>query len=87
MLAFVWAGLQEAHTGEMFLSQALHAPVHQYLWILLWVYASMVPILHGAVLEPFGIFTPRAEIANGRAAMIGIAAILTLEHVAGVPFF
>jgi hypothetical protein len=87
MMGFLWATIQEAQTGDMFLSQALHAPVYHYLWALLWVYASMVPIMHGALLEPFGPFTPRAEIANGRAAMIGIVGVAALEYSSGVPFF
>lgn len=34
-----------------------------------------------------GIFTPRAEITNARAAMLGFAILLLLEHKSGVPFF
>jgi hypothetical protein len=34
-----------------------------------------------------GIFTPRAEITNGRAAMLGFAVLVALEYKAGVPFF
>jgi hypothetical protein len=34
-----------------------------------------------------GIFTPQAEILNGRAAMLGFAILLALEYKAGVPFF
>ena len=34
-----------------------------------------------------GAFTPRAELTNGRAAMLGIAALLFLEQTAGVAFF
>lgn len=34
-----------------------------------------------------GIFTPRAEITNGRAAMLGFAVLLLLENKSGVPFF
>lgn len=34
-----------------------------------------------------GIFTPRAEVTNGRAAMLGFAILLALEYKAGVPFF
>lgn len=87
MIAFTTAAINEAQTGEMFLSQLMHASVQQYLWMLLWVYASMVPILNNARMEPFGIFTPKAEMTNGRAAMLGFACILALEHKFGVPFF
>lgn len=34
-----------------------------------------------------GIFTPQAEIWNGRAAMLGFGILLALEYNAGVPFF
>jgi hypothetical protein len=34
-----------------------------------------------------GFFTPRAEITNGRAAMLGFAVLAALEYKAGVPFF
>jgi hypothetical protein len=34
-----------------------------------------------------GPFTPRAEVTNGRAAMLGFAVLLALEAKAGVPFF
>lgn len=33
--------------------------------------------------EPFGPFTPAAETLNGRAAMIGFAALLALEAARG----
>lgn len=51
------------------------------------VVASLIPIMKGAISEPFGVFTPRAERVNGRAAMAAIAAILALESRVGVPFF
>ena len=34
-----------------------------------------------------GMFTPRAELTNGRAAMLAFAVLLALEQRAGVPFF
>lgn len=42
-----------------------------------------------ALLLPLfaGIFTPQAEILNGRAAMLGFGILLALEYKAGVPFF
>jgi hypothetical protein len=50
-------------------------------------YASLVPILKGAKREAFGIFTPRAEVTNARAAMLGFGLLLILESKSGVPFF
>ena len=87
MLGFLWAAIQEAQTGHTFLYQAVHAPWWQFAVPLVWAYATMVPVMHGAILEPFGPFTPRAEIANGRAAMLGFAGVLALEYYMGVPFF
>ena len=34
-----------------------------------------------------GAFTPRAEITNARAAMLGFAVLLLLENKSAVPFF
>jgi hypothetical protein len=87
MLGFVWAAIQEAQTGTPFLEQVLHAPWYHYLVPVVWIWATMVPVMHGAILEPFGPFTPRAEIANGRAAMLGFAGVVALEYYKGVPFF
>ncbi len=49
--------------------------------------ASGLHCRHSAPLVRPGIFTPRAEITNGRAAMLGFGILLLLEHKAGVPFF
>ena len=34
-----------------------------------------------------GVFTPRAEVTNARAAMLGFAVLLLLENKSAVPFF
>ena len=34
-----------------------------------------------------GAFSPKAEVTNGRAAMLGIAILLALEQNAGASFF
>jgi hypothetical protein len=36
---------------------------------------------------PAGAFSPRAEIASARAAMLGFGILMALEYKAGVPFF
>lgn len=87
MLGFLWGSIREAQTGETFLYQAAHTPWYHWLVPVVFLYATMVPVLHGAILEPFGPFTPRAEVANGRAAMLGFAGVLALELWKGVPFF
>lgn len=43
---------------------------------------NLTRLMHGA-----GIFTPRAEITNARAAMLGFATLLLLEDKSHVPFF
>ena len=42
--------------------------------------ASFFPVLKGAAKDKsFGMFTPAVEMANGRAAMLGLAALLVIE--------
>jgi hypothetical protein len=45
--------------------------------------ASLIPLLSSTKREAFGFFTPSAEMLNGRAAMIGFAALLAVEAVRG----
>lgn len=88
MAALLYVARREAESGETALA-LLTAPAawYEYAWVALVVYASMVPILKGARHESFFAFSTRAEFANGRAAMLGWAALLLLERQAGVPFF
>lgn len=44
-------------------------------------------LLLAAMGNAVGIFTPRAELTNGRAAMLGFAILVALEYNTGVPFF
>ncbi len=47
-----------------------------------------IPILRGAKLDKsVGPFNPRAEILNGRIAMLGFAALLVSEWANGGAFF
>lgn len=87
MVGFLLGAQQETRTGLTFLQQATQLGAPQIMGLLLIVVASLQPITKAAKSEPFGIFTPRAEITNGRAAMLGFAAILALEWNAGVCFF
>jgi hypothetical protein len=55
MLAFLAAvPRNEIPSGDTVLQQALSAPWWTYAALLLWVYASMVPLLEGARHEAFG---------------------------------
>ncbi|GBF88350.1 hypothetical protein Rsub_01062 [Raphidocelis subcapitata] len=87
MVGLLAVARAEAETGQTALQLLQHGTPWQYAGAALWVWASMVPILSGARHEAFGMFTPRAEYANARAAMLGWAVLLALEHKAGVPFF
>ncbi len=49
--------------------------------------ASIIPIFKGAKTEAFGPFSPKAEMINGRAAMLGLAAMLVIEGVKGTALF
>ena len=89
MVALLSAIKREAATGESVLQQLQHSPD----WLLLAlslavVYASLVPVLAGAKDEDFGWMSVRAEKVNGRAAMLGFAALLAAEHhLGGVALF
>jgi hypothetical protein len=54
MLAMVTVPRAEIDTGATVLQQAVSAPWWVYGVLLLWVYASMVPLLKGARHEAFG---------------------------------
>ena len=54
MLAFLAVPSNEVQSGDTVLQQALAAPWWVYAALLLWVYASMVPLLKGARHEAFG---------------------------------
>ena len=80
--------LPAAQLATNLFSDPLSADPKGLALALVVVVASLIPITKGAISEPFGVFTPRAERVNGRAAMLAIAAVLALESRAGgVPFF
>lgn len=87
MVGFLAGAIRETQTGETLLQQAQQLTPGTIFWLALIVVASLVPITKAAKSEPFGVFTPRAELTNGRAAMLGIAIIGALEVNAGVCFF
>ncbi|RMZ54497.1 hypothetical protein APUTEX25_002073, partial [Auxenochlorella protothecoides] len=81
MLAVITGVLEELRSGHGIIWQAQHPNPLIAVSFLAIIYASLVPILKGAVYEDFGIFTVVAEKLNGRAAMIGFASLLALEVV------
>jgi len=54
---------------------------------LLFIAASLIPMFQNKKAESVGPFTPDAELINGRAAMIGFAALLVSEAVNGAALF
>lgn len=87
MVGLLAAAVREANTGETVVHQLNHVSLGTCLLLAIWVYASLVPMLKGVKQEAFGPFSPRAELTNGRAAMLGFAVLCVLELSAGVPFF
>lgn len=82
MLAFVAALGAELATGESVFQQLKDQPVLVVAGAVLFAWASLVPILLGRAGDyekGVGPFTRAAEITNGRAAMIGFAALLIIE--------
>ncbi|KAK9828994.1 hypothetical protein WJX72_003297 [[Myrmecia] bisecta] len=87
MLGFVAALFAELASGKGVLSQWSAEPTLISLTFFVFIAASIIPFLNNAPKEPFGPFTPKAEMVNGRAAMIGFAALLIIEAVKGSALF
>jgi len=88
MLGLLLALGGEVSSNESFLGQlSAHSTAAATVMVLL-AGASLVPMLRGADLsEAFGPFNQTAEMLNGRAAMIGITALILLELVNGAALF
>ena len=67
--------------GESVLNQLADQPTLITFTFLLFIVASLIPVLNNAKREANGPFTPFAEMMNGRAAMIGFAALLITESL------
>lgn len=79
MLAFVAAAAAKLRTGEPILQQFQDAPVPILIASGLLIAASLIPLRASSERPPYGIFTPLAEVVNGRAAMVGFAALLLID--------
>ncbi|PSC70183.1 Carotene biosynthesis-related CBR [Micractinium conductrix] len=86
MVAFVAALGAELSSGQSVVSQASAEPAAIALAGLVFVTASLIPLATSAK-RTFGPFTPAAEMLNGRAAMLGFAALLVAEAVRGSALF
>lgn len=79
---------REVETGDTLVQQLTHPDWRLGALAAIIVYATMVPVLKGAIDEDFGIFSVRAEKVNGRVAMLAWAALIALEYLAdGACFF
>ena len=83
MLAFVSAVAAEFASGDGVLRQWASEPMLIFLTATTFSAATLIPMLESTKREAWGPFTPGAEMLNGRAAMIGFAALLALEGLRG----
>lgn len=81
MLGFVWGAHNEFQTGELMLSQAQHLSIPAILACLLFTYATMVPVMHSARMEPFGPFTPSYVSTFWHLSVPGVVPDLTVIRV------
>jgi hypothetical protein len=86
MLGFVAAVAAEFASDESVLTQWAAEPTGIAAAFVLFAAASFPPLLAGRK-ESLGPFTPAAEMLNGRAAMIGFAALLVIEGLKHGPLF
>lgn len=88
MLGFVAALGAELSSNETVVKQFSQIPGPMIFVVALFTTASLIPLVkNGADRPTFGPFTPQAEMLNGRAAMIGFAALLIAEGVRGSALF
>eukprot|EP00798_Chlamydomonas_sp_ICE-L_P025159 gene25159-biopygen19631 len=87
MLGFIAALGAELSSGESVLAQLGDAPMLIPATFMLFIAASIIPITKNLKPEAFGPLTPNAVLINGRAAMIGFAALLAFEATNGAALF
>ena len=88
MVGILAVGYNETLSGQMAADQLSHISLGATIALAGGVvYSSLAPVLKGVKQEAFGPFSPKAEITNGRAAMLGFAVLCFLEYNAGSPFF
>lgn len=79
MLAFVAGAAAELKSGESIIQQFADAPGPILIVTLLVIAGSLIPMRNTGDRAPFGMFNAAAETLNGRAAMVGFAALLLID--------
>jgi hypothetical protein len=78
---------REAATGETVLQQVDTPDWRCIVAAVLIAYATIVPAMKGVKDEDFFWLTVRAEVINGRLAMLGWLSLIILEHYTQACFF
>ena len=81
MLAFVAAAPAEIASGQSVTQQFFDAPAAVLLTVAMVVAGSLISYQANTPPNPVGPFTKEKEILNGRAAMVGMAALIGIEAV------
>jgi hypothetical protein len=87
MVGFLATAVNELQQRGTIEEQLVGNPVPVAVFVLVTMYATLVPIMKGVKNEAFGPMSPRAETTNGRAAMLAFVVMLVLEQRTGIPFF
>ena len=83
MLGFFAAIIAEATTGKNVFQQVLSAPLPIAAVFLTITAATTIPVLRGFPRRGNSIFSPDAEVINGRIAMLAFLGIVLIPAVRG----